>query len=207
MKIRLFAVLALIAGTVALTAQEPNPYAKSKVGDYATFKTNTKLAGISVGEATLTQTVTAVDAKEATITVTGKVNNQEIQPQEYKIDVTRPFDPTKDGPGLPPGVGIQAEKVKEEKERVEKVKVGSASHDARVESYKAKVKAGGMEFEARFKFWLVKDLPFPVARMELAADIEQQRVEVSMDLVETGNKPVEKKEPEKKEPAKDGKKD
>ena len=36
--------------------------------------------------------------------------------------------------------------------------------------------------------------------MELAADVDMQRLEVSMDLLETGNKPIEKKEPEKKDP-------
>ena len=46
MKMRLIAALALAVGAVSLTAQEPNPYAKSKVGDFAVYKTTTKVAGV-----------------------------------------------------------------------------------------------------------------------------------------------------------------
>ena len=43
------------------------------------------------------------------------------------------------------------------------------------------------------------DLPVPMAKFELAADVEMQRLEVPDGLTETGNRPVEKKEPEKKD--------
>jgi hypothetical protein len=205
MKSRLIAALALAVGTIALAADEPNPYAKAKVGDYATYKTSTKVGGIAL-DGVLTQTVTAVSDKEVTIAVTGKVNNQEIPNGiEYKIDLTKPFDPSKASGPPPPNTEMQVERVKEDKERVEKVKVGDKSYDARVDTYKCKVKAGGQEFETRIKAWVVKDLPAPMAKFELAADVDMQRLEVSMDLTEIGNKPIEKKEPEKKD-AKDGKK-
>jgi hypothetical protein len=101
---------------------------------------------------------------------------------------------------------MQVEKVKDEKPRVEKVKVGMKEYDARVDTYKAKVKSGGMEFDARLRAWVVADLPVPMVKLEVAADVAEQRLEVLMDLLETGNKPVEKKD-EKKEPEKkDGKK-
>ena len=48
---------------------------------------------------------------------------------------------------------MQVEKVKQEKERVEKVKVGDKTYDARVDAYKTKVKAGGMDFESRITVW------------------------------------------------------
>jgi hypothetical protein len=205
MRIRLIAALTLAVGAISLTAQEPNPYAKAKVGDYATYKTATKVGGIAL-DGVLTQTVTAVTDKEVTISVSGKVNNQDLPSSvEYKIDLTKPFDPTKASGPPPPGTEMQVERVKEDKERIEKVKVGDKQHDARVETYKCKVKAGGQEFETRIKAWVVKDLPVPMAKFELAADVDMQRLEVSMDLTETGNKPIEKKEP-KKEDAKDGKK-
>jgi hypothetical protein len=205
MKMRLIAALFLFAGAAAL-AQEPNPYANAKVGDYATYKMTTKVSGIPV-DGTITQQVTAVNpGKEVTIAVTGKVGPQDIPGQtEFKIDLTKPFDPTKANGPPPAGTEMSAEKVKEDKEKVEKVKVGGKEHDARVDTYKVKVKAGGMEFEARLRAWVVKDLPVPMAKMELAADVAEQRLEVLMDLQETGNRPVEKKD-EKKEPAKDGKK-
>lgn len=205
MKIRLTAALALAVGAVSLSAQEPNPYAKAKVGDYAVYKTSTKVGGIIL-DGVLTQTVTAKDDKEVTVSVSGKVNNQEIRdPIEFKIDLTKPFDPTKASGPPPPGTEMTCERVKEAKEKVEKVKIGDKSYDARVDTYKCKVKAGGMEFETRIRAWLVKDLPAPLAKFELTADVEMQRLEVTMDLTETGNKPIEKKDPGKKD-AKDGKK-
>src|SRR3954463_5046850 len=147
MKIHLLATLTLAIGAVSLAAQEPNPYAKAKVGDFATYKTSTKLAGLAV-DGTLTQQVTAVTDKEVTIAVTGKGSGQDPpQPVEYKIDLTKPFDPTQANGPLPPGTEMQVEKVKQEKERVEKVKVGDKTYDARVDAYKTKVKAGGMDFE------------------------------------------------------------
>jgi hypothetical protein len=205
MKIRLFATLALAVGAVCLGAQEPNPYAKAKVGDYAVYKTTTKVGGIAL-DGVLTQTVTAVTDKEVTISVSGKVNNQDIRdPIEFKIDPTKPFDPTRASGPPPPGTEMTCERVKEDKEKVEKVKVGDKSYDARVETYKCKVKAGGTEFETRIRAWMVKDLPVPMAKFELGADVEMQRLEVTMTLTETGNKPIPKKEPEKKD-VKDGKK-
>jgi hypothetical protein len=206
MRIRLIAALALAVGAVSVTAQEPNPYAKAKVGDYATFKTSTKVAGIPV-DGVLTQQVTAKTDKEVTIAVTGKVSNQDIPGGvEYKIDLTKPFDPTQASGPLPTGTEVQVEKVKEDKPKTEKVKVGDKTYDARVDTYKTKVKAGMMEFESRVRAWVVPELPVPMAKMELAADVDMQRLEVVMELTETGNRPVEKKEPEKKDP-KDGKKE
>jgi hypothetical protein len=199
MKIRLIAVLALVAATVALAADEPNPYTKSKLGDFATYKTSTKLGGIVV-EGILTQQITAITDKEATVSVTGKINNQDLQTSvEWKIDLTKPFDPTLASGPLPQGATMTVERVKEDKERIEKVKVGDKQYDAKVESFKTKVKAGGIEVDSRVKAWVVKDLPVPLARYELAADIDMQRLEVTMELTETGNRPVEKKEPKKED--------
>ena len=204
MRIRLIAILALAVGAVSLTAQDPNPYAKAKVGDYATFKTATKLAGIPV-DGVITQQVTAKTDKEVTIAVTGKVSNQDIPGSvEYKIDLTKPFDPTQSSGPPPAGTELQVEKVKEEKPRMEKVKVGDKTYDARVDTYKAKVKAGGMEFESRIRAWMVPELPVPMAKLDVIADVDMQRLEVLMELLEFGNRPVEKKEPDKKDP-KDGK--
>ena len=202
MRTRLIAALALAVGAVSLTAQEPNPYAKAKVGDYATFKTATKLAGIPV-DGVITQQVTAKTDKEVTIAVTGKVSNQDIPGSvEYKIDLTKPFDPTQASGPLPPGTELQVEKVKEEKPRTEKVKVGDKTYDARVDTYKTKVKAGMMEFQSQVRAWIVPDLSVPMAKMELRAEVDMQLLEVLMELQETGNRPIEKKEPDKKEPEK-----
>lgn len=203
MKMRLIAALILMSGAAALAADEANPYAKAKVGDYATYKMTTKVAGIPV-EGMLTQTVTAViDGKEVTISVSGMVGNQELQGKvpDTKVDLTKPFDPTKSAGTLSPGTAMQVEKVKEDKERVEKLKVGTTEYGAKVETYMLKVKAGGMEFPARMKIWQVKEVPVPMAKMELIADVAEQRLEIQMELLEIGNRPPEKKDA--KDPPKD----
>ena len=111
---------------------------------------------------------------------------------------------------------MTVDKVKEDKERIEKIKIAGKDYEAKVESYMLKVKAGGMEFPARLKVWHVKEFAVPMARMELAADFPEsagpagaasvtQRLEVQMELLETGNRPIEKKEDKKD--AKDPKKE
>ncbi|HEX3152536.1 MAG TPA: hypothetical protein VHR66_30975 [Gemmataceae bacterium] len=208
MKMRLLALLALAVGAATLAADEPNPYAKAKVGDYATFKMTTKVAGIPV-EGTLTQTVTAVvEGKEVTIAVSGMLGNQDIQGKvpDMKVDLTKPFDPTKPAGPVSPGTSMTAEKVKEDKERIEKLKVAGTEYSAKVETYMLKVKAGGMDFPARMKIWQVKEVPVPMAKMEMIADVAEQRLEIVMELTESGNRPPEKKDPkDAKEPAKDAK--
>jgi len=112
MKMRLIAALFLAFAAAPLSADEPNPYAKAKVGDYATFKMVTKVAGIPV-EGTLTQTVTAVaDGKEVTIAVSGTLGNQDLQGKipDMKVDLTKPFDPTKPANPLSPGTAMSVEK-------------------------------------------------------------------------------------------------
>src|SRR3954453_3081043 len=131
MNARLFApLLALAVAPFAGAADEENPYKKAKVGDYATYKMTTKVAGFNV-EGTLTQTVTAKDDKEVTIKTTGKVNNMDIPAQEQKIDLTKPFDPAKATGNLPPGANVNIEKLKDGSE---KVKLGGKEYDTKWET-------------------------------------------------------------------------
>ena len=99
----LAAVLAVaLAPVAARAADDDNPYKNAKVGDYATYKMTTKVAGFDVA-GTMTQTVTAKNDKEATVKVTGPdVNGMDLPAQEQTIDLTKPFDPTK-ASGLPAG--------------------------------------------------------------------------------------------------------
>ncbi|MBO0698143.1 MAG: hypothetical protein J2P46_07100 [Zavarzinella sp.] len=205
MKVRLFApLLALAVAPFALGADEENPYKKAKVGDYATYKMTTKVMGLNV-EGSVTQTVTAKDDKEATVKTTVKANGMEFPAQEQKIDLTKPFDPTKVGSNLPPGA--QIEKVKD---GTEKVKVGGKEYDTKWETYKMKLNAGGMAFEADMKVWQAKDLAIPMVKMEMTAEVMNQKMEMLMELETTGSgkepekgkdgsdKKDTKKEPEKK---------
>lgn len=193
MKARLLAAaLALVCAPFAIAAEEENPYKKTKVGDYATYKMTTKVAGLNI-EGTVTQTVTAKDDKEVTIKTAGKVNGMDIPAQEQKIDLTKPFDPTKAG-NLPAGTEVKVEKLKDGSE---KVKVGGKEYATKWETYKMKMKAMGMEFEADMKVWQTKDLNIPMVKMEMTADVMGNKMEVAMELTETGSEAPKDKEKDK----------
>jgi len=183
MKVRLLAALLVaVAPLAARAADEENPYKKVKVGEFATYKMTTKAAGQTV-EGTVTQTVTAKDDKEATLKVTGKVNGMDIPAQEQKIDLTKPYDPTKSA--VPPGTDAKVEKLKEGKE---KIKAGGKEYDCKWETYKIKAKAGGQEIEADVKAWMSKDLPLLVVKMEMTGDVMGMKMEMEMELSESGSK-------------------
>jgi hypothetical protein len=183
MKTRLLAcALALAAAPWAVAADEENPYKKAKVGDYATYKMTTKVAGTNM-EGTITQSVTAKSDKELTLKVTGKVNGIDIPAQEQKIDLTKPYDPTKTT--LPPGTEAKVEKLKDGSE---KVKAGGKEYDTKWESYKVKATANGQEINAEVKSWMSKDLSLLVVKMEMTAEVLGMKMEMEMELSETGNK-------------------
>lgn len=207
MKMRMIAAaLALAVAPAGRAADEENPYKKAKVGDYVTFKMATKISGVTL-EGTVTQTVVAKDDKEATIELTGKVNNTDIPPQKQTIDLTKPYNPSA-STGLPAGVAAKVEKVKDGKE---KVKLGTKDYDTTWETYKVKLNAAGTDFDAELRVWQDKSLALPMVKMEMSATVMDNPINVTMELTDTGNRPPasakegkdpEKKEADKKEPEK-----
>ena len=183
MKTRLLAAtLALIAAPCAAAAEEENPYKKVKVGEYATYKTTVNVAGMTL-EGTVTQTVSAKSEKEATLKVTANLNGMDAPSQEHKIDLTKPFDPLKST--LPADAEVKIEKLKDGKE---KVKVAGKEYSTTWETYKVKAKVNGMEMEAEVKAWSSKDLPLVMVKMEMTAEVAGMKVEMEMELTETGKK-------------------
>jgi hypothetical protein len=182
------ALLALaVAPLAARAADDEHPYKNAKVGDFATFAMTTKVAGLSF-DGTVTQTVTEKSDKEVTVKVTGSVDfggkQMDIPPQEQKIDLTKPFDPTKAG-NLPGGADAKIEKGKEGKE---KVKVGGKEYDTAWTTYTIKAKVMGQEVDGEVKAWMSKDVPGGMVKMSMTADIGGQKMEMKMDLKETGSK-------------------
>jgi hypothetical protein len=183
MKLRLFTVLLVaIAPLAARAADEENPYKKVKVGEFATYKMTTKVMGMTV-DMTATQTVTAKDDKEATVKVVVKANGTELPPQEQKIDLTKPYDPTK--ATLPPGADAKVEKLKDGKE---KLKAAGKDYECKWETYKVTGKANGVEMTGEIKVWTSKDLPLQMVKMEMTAEVAGMKVEMNMELSETGSK-------------------
>jgi hypothetical protein len=188
MNVRLLAAavaLAVVPSTWA--ADEENPYKKAKVGDYATYKMTTKIAGLNI-EGTVTQTIIAKDDKEATVETTGNVGGMDIPSQKQTIDLTKPFDPAK-ASQLPAGADVTVEKLKD---GTEKLKVGGKEYDTKWETYKMKLKAMGMDLEADMKVWQASTLNIPMVKMEMSADVMGNKMEVAMEMTETGNKPLKK---------------
>ena len=183
MKTRLFAcLLALAAAPCASGADEENPYKKAKVGDYATYKMNMKVGDFAI-TGTMTSTVTAKTDKSATVKVVGKVNGMDIPAQEQKIDLTKPYDPTKSA--VPPGTDAKVEKLKEGKE---KIKAGGKEYDCKWETYKVTGKAMGIEMTSEVKVWQAKDLPLQLVKMEMNAEFAGMKMEITMELSESGSK-------------------
>ena len=115
--------------------------------------------------------------------VTGKLNGMDIPAQEQKIDLTKPYDPTKTA--LPPGTEAKVEKLKDGKE---KVKAAGKDYECTWETYKLKAKANDMEFESEIKAWMCKDVPLMLIKMEMAMEIVGMKIEMAMMLTESGSK-------------------
>jgi hypothetical protein len=185
---RLFATLLTVAFAMLTVraaekpAADENPYKNTKVGDYVTYKMSTKIAGLNL-DGTVTQTVTAKTAKEATVKVVAKVAGMEAPAQEQKIDLTLPYDPTKTT-NLPAGADAKVEKLKTGKESI---KVAGKEYECDWATYKIKGKAGGIEIDADIKVWTAKNIPMGMAKMTMSAKIMDMNMEMTMEMTETGN--------------------
>lgn len=185
MNIRLIAAafVVVLAPVAARSADDENPYKNAKVGDYSNYKMTMKVAGQNIA-GTITQAITAKTEKEVTLKVSGKVNDMDIPVQEQKIDITKPFDPTKLA-NQPAGADMKVEKGKEGKETIE---VGGKKYEANWTNYTVKGKANGLDINSEMKVWLAKDLPTALAKMEMTMTVAGMKVEMTMELTETGNK-------------------
>lgn len=185
MKTRLLAaLLALTAAPFAARAADPeHPYKNSKVGDFVTYKMSMNVAGMDL-TGTVTSTVTAKSDKEVTVKASGNVAGQNIPETEQKIDLTKPFDPTKLGGAGAAGKDAKVEKLKDGKE---KVKVGDKTYDATWTTYKMKTKAQMQEVEADLKVWTAKDVPGGMVKMETTSKVGPIEMKMTMELEKSGN--------------------
>jgi hypothetical protein len=186
MTLRLFVFLALLASPMAALAadNEDNPYRNAKVGDFAIYSMKAKVATFAV-DGTITQTVTAVTDKEVTVKLSTAIPGAPNTDQVQKIDITKPYDPTKFSGTLPPGTDASVEKDKEGKD---KVKVGDKEYDCTWTTYKLKGKAAEMDINANIKIWMSKEAKMGMVKMEMNADFAKNKMEMNMVLKETGNK-------------------
>jgi len=180
---RLLAVLVLGFAPLVARGDDDNPYKNVKEGDFATYKMKIKVGPLEL-EGTTTQTIVAKTATEATVRITANVNGMEAPAQEQKIDLTKPYDPTKVGGGLPAGAEASVEKGKDGKE---KLKLGGKEYDATWTVYKVKAKANGVEIEGEAKTWTAKNVPMGLLKMESTMTVMKMEMKMTMELTESGN--------------------
>lgn len=187
MRTRLLALLVVAAAPLSARAQDDNPYKDAKVGDFATFKMTMKVGGGEV-TGTVTSKVTAKTEKEATVEASGKMAGTDIPPTTQKIDLTKPFDPTKVGNQIPGGGEAKVEKLKDGKE---KLKVGDKTVETTWTTYKVSAKAMGADIDAETKVWMSKDIPLGMAKMEMNAKVNiggmSMDMVMTMELEKSGN--------------------
>jgi hypothetical protein len=192
MSVRLtVALLAIIGAPIAArSADDDHPFKNAKVGDYANYKMSVKLTGFTDANlaGTSTQNVTARTDKEVTVKTTGVFeymgNKQQIDPREEKIDLTVPFDPTKVS-GLPPGADV---KIQKEKDGKEKIKVAGKEYDCTWSTYKITGMVNGQAIAADVKAWISKEVSLATVKLEMSADIAKMKLQMTMELTDTGNK-------------------
>jgi hypothetical protein len=177
----LAAVALVLLPLATRAADEDNPYRNTKVGDYFLYKLVAKLGNQTL-DGSLTEVVTARTDKEVLIKVTGKMGGADLPVVQLKIDLNKPFDPSKVGPS---GADVKVEKGRSGKE---KIKVLGKEYEATWTNYKLKGKAGQLDLESDLKVWTAEGGPAPILRMEQAILDSGIKSGMTMELSETGNK-------------------
>jgi hypothetical protein len=174
----------LILGNVRA---DEHPYARVRVGDYATYTIKMKVAHLTM-EGMATQTVIAKTDQEVTIKTTGKLSfmgsPQVLPPREQKIALTKPFDPTKFSPQLPQGAEVQVQKLHEGRE---KIVIGDKSYECTWTEYRVQAKSPGVNLNSHVKVWMCKDVPMGMVKMVLKVSLRDQSMETVMELQESGS--------------------
>ena len=125
-------------------------------------------------------TVSAKTDKEATLKTTVVFMGMELPGGDQKIDLTKPYDPTK--PMDPKSKDAKVEKLDEGKE---KIKIGTKEYDCTWMKVKTVSKVGGKENTSEVKVWTSKAVPLGgIVKMEMKSD----STNLSLELKESGSK-------------------
>jgi hypothetical protein len=174
---KLALVLALVLVPLAARAEDKeHPYKNAKKGDWIAYKMTTSVMGNNI-EGTLKQTVADKDDKSVTIKITGKFMNFDVPPQEQKIDLTKPYDPSKAAPGAE---NAKVEKVDSGKETLE---IGGKKYECEWVKNKIAADVNGMKFESEVKIWLAKSAPLGgMVKMEM----KSKQTDMTMEMTDSG---------------------
>jgi len=179
-------VLILTAGPFTVSAaDEEHPYKKLKVGDYFTYKMTVRIGDKSM-EGSLTKTVSAKSDKEIAIKQTGKIDGMDLPAEEQKVDLTKPFDIT--GGAVPTGTKDAKVELVTDKQGKEKVKAAGKEYDCEWITLRVKGRSDGLDMTADVKMWVTKEAALWVVKQEVLMEVAGMKVEVHLDLAETGSK-------------------
>lgn len=177
----LAAVALALLPLAARAADEENPYRNTKVGDFFAYKLVAKF-GNRTFDGSLTEVVTARTDKEVSVKVTGKIGELNLPLEELKIDLSKPFDPSKLNRG---SADVKVEKGRSGKE---KITVLGKEIEATWTNYKLKGKASQIEVDTDVKVWMAKGGPAPILKIEQVQSAAGIKTEMTMELAEAGNK-------------------
>lgn len=172
-------VLAVFSAPASQAADEENPFKKAKEGDWVSYKMNTLTMGMNI-DCELKMTITAKSDKEAVQKTTVLENGKELSGGDLKIDLTKPFDPSK--PMDPKSKDAKVDKLDEGKE---KVKIGTKEYDCTWVKVKSVNKIGGKDNTSEIKVWTSKTAPLGgIVKMEMKSEITN----LTLELKDSGSK-------------------
>jgi hypothetical protein len=155
-----------------------NPFRTAKVGDFASYKMTTKVAGNDL-EGTMKLTVTEKDEKMVKLKSSVSLMGLSLPGQDTTVDLTKPYDVI--GAVNQGQKGGTFEKTGEGKE---KIKVAGKEYDANWIAGKINAEAKGVKIDSEVKVWFSKEVPLNgMLKMETKAAIAN----VVLELLEFGS--------------------
>jgi hypothetical protein len=172
----IFAAALLVSFVPAVHgADDENPYRNAKVGDWVEYK----MTGAGF-EGKTKMTIVAKDDKEltfeiaSTFTAGGKEMTGPLQKQT--IDLTKKYDPVKDGIVKENGVDVKFEKLGEGEE---KIKFGDKEFDTKWTKTKTTSTVNNITIVSEFKMWFCKDVPLSgLVRMDTTVQMTTTKLEL-----------------------------
>lgn len=146
--------LLLASGYAQALRADDNPYKRSEVGDWVSYKSEVQLPNGQKVSTTLKQIVKAKDDKEVTIAIETQSGNMKLPAREIKVRLDQPYDPATSIRQM--GGNNKAEKIDE---GTETVKIDNQFYPCQWVKMKISVDAAGQKFETTSKVWTSKEIP------------------------------------------------
>lgn len=141
----------LLVASVSFAAEGENPFKNAKVGDWVSYTTTSKMAGMEM-QMEMKQTVSKKTDEEATIDVSTKVHGQDIK-SSFTVKLNEKYDPRK-----MQMAGAEVE-VKELGTGEEELDINGKKIKTKWAQYETTGKANGQPFNSKGKSWVSTEVP------------------------------------------------